>query len=111
MRAGTLTRRLLLERPEVTQNETGEEEIEWIPLGSVWAAIQPIRGREALIAGANLSIMDTKITIRWSETVDAVNEKWRASYRGTIFNIVSVSHLKLDRREIELLCRSGASDS
>jgi SPP1 family predicted phage head-tail adaptor len=106
-----LTRRLLLERPEVSQNETGEEETTWIPLGSVWATIEPVRGREALIAGANLAIMDTKIHIRWSEAVDAITEKWRASYRGTIYNIVSVAHLKIGRREIELLCRSGASES
>lgn len=110
MRAGLLTRRLLLEEPVVSQNETGEEIATWAPLGEVWATIEPIRGREALVAGANLSIMDTKIVLRWSPTVDAITTKWRASYRDTIYNIVSIAHIRIGRRQIELLCRSGASE-
>ena len=110
MRAGLLTRRLALEEPVVSQNETGEEETVWAPLGEVWATIEPIRGREALLAGVNLATMDTKITIRWSPDVDAVTTKWRASYRDTIYDIVSVAHKNLGRRQIELLCRSGSNE-
>lgn len=110
MRAGLLTRRLALEEPVATQNATGEEIITWTLLSEVWATIEPIRGREALLAGAALAIMDTKIRIRWSPDVDVITEKWRARYRDTIYNIVSVVHIRIGRREIELLCRSGSNE-
>ena len=110
MRAGGIPRRLWIDEPITTQDETGGEVITWEPIGQVWAAIEPVRGREALIAGANLSIMDTKIRIRWSPTVDRVTSKWRGRYGDTVYDIVSVAHLKTGRREIELLCKSGAND-
>lgn len=110
MRAGVINRRLTIEEPIVTQDETGGEVITWEPLGVVWAAIEPVRGREALIAGANLAILDTKIRIRWNEQTDAINTKWRFRYRETIYDIVSVAHLKIGRREIECMCKSGANE-
>lgn len=110
MRAGGLNRRLTIEEPVVTQGTTGEEVTTWTALGTVWARIEPIRGREAMIAGANLSIMDTRIRIRWSPDVAAVTSKWRARYGDTVYDIVSAAHLATGRREIELLCKSGAND-
>lgn len=110
MRAGTINRRLTVEAPEATQNETGEEIISWTLVGTVWAQMEPLRSREALISGTNLAIADTKIRIRWSPTMGAVNEKWRALYRNTVYNIVSVAHLNIGKREIELLCKSGSNE-
>lgn len=109
MRAGVINRRLQVDEPVTTQNEFGEEVITWVPHGPIWAQVEPVRGREALISGANLAIMDTKIRIRWSPDTDAINEKWRLSYRETIYDIVSVAHVRLGRREIEILAKSGAN--
>jgi len=110
MRAGVINRRLFLDEPVTTQNEFGEEIITWVPHGPVWTAIEPVRGREALIAGANLSIMDTKLRIRWSPNVDAVNTKWRGRYKDTIYDLVSVAHVRTGRREIEIMARSGSNE-
>lgn len=110
MRAGGIPRRLWIDEPVVTQDETGGEVVTWTPIGPLWASIEPVRGREALIAGANLAIMDTKIRMRWSPQADRITSKWRARYGDTIYDIVSVAHLKTARREIELMCKSGASE-
>jgi SPP1 family predicted phage head-tail adaptor len=110
MRAGALKRQVWLDEPTTSQNETGEEVVTFTPFAQVPASINPLRGREALIAGANLSIMDTKIVIRWSPQTAVVTSKWRARYGSTVYDVVSASNVKTDRREIELLCKSGASN-
>jgi SPP1 family predicted phage head-tail adaptor len=110
MRAGALNRRLSIDQPVISQNETGEEIINWSERAVVWASIEPIRGKEALIAGANLASMDTKIRFRWSRTVDELlSSKWRMRYKGTIYDVVSLVQIATGKREVEVLAKSGTN--
>ena len=110
MRAGTINRRVAIDEPVVTRDETGGEAIDWVEYATVWAQIEPLRGREALINGANVAQMDTRIRIRWSEHVDVVAPKWRLRWGQTIYDVVSLSHILTGRRQIELLCKSGTNE-
>lgn len=114
MTPGSLRHRLLLERPQVSQSDTGDEVVTWVAIATVWAAIEPVKGREALRAGQVLADIDTLITIRWSSQVDAVTAKCRARYinstRAITYDVVSVAHVKLGRQEIQISARSGLNE-
>lgn len=110
MRAGAINRRIYIDEPVTTQDATGDEVVTWTEFAQVWAAIEPIRGREALVNSASLAMMDTRITVRWSPEVDEVNPEWRLRYKETIYDIVSLAHIRTGKRTIEMLCKSGANN-
>ena len=75
-----------------------------------WAHIHPLSGIEALRANVNLAEIDTRITLRWSSELDAMTSDWRIRHKTTIYDISSPPiHKDLDRREIEVLARSGVT--
>lgn len=110
MKAGKLDKRLDIEQPITTQDSAGSPVVSWLAVGTVWASIEPIKGREAMTANQNLAIMDTRIKVRAHPLLSSINAKWRVKYNGLIYNIVSVAHIELGNREIELMCVSGAND-
>ncbi len=110
MQAGKLNNRVAIDRPDVSQNETGEEIIAWHHVGTVWAAIEPLRGREALQVNANLSEMDTRIRVRWTPGLDQMTTKWRMRRPNVIYDLKSIAHVNLDQREIEVLVKSGLNE-
>lgn len=110
MRAGALNRRVAVDEPLVTQGLDGGEVITWQNVTTVSASIEPIRGREALIAGANLAIMDTRIRMRWSPTVDRMTAKWRLRIHDRVYDVVSVVEIREGRRELEIMGKSGANN-
>jgi SPP1 family predicted phage head-tail adaptor len=110
VRAGKLNRRVTIQRPVPDRNEVGEDIITWETLGVVWASIEPIKGREALIANQLLAEMDTRIRIRWSESVQDISEKWRLVHQGLIYNIVSIANINLGNKELEIMCKSGVNN-
>ncbi len=108
--AGQLKRLVEIDRQIITQNDTGEEIAEWEVVGDFWARIEPISGAEALRANLNLSELDTRITFRWSPVLDEMTSDWRIRYKTTIYDISSPPiHKDMDRREIEVLARSGVT--
>lgn len=116
MKIGALRSRLILETAVDTQDQTtGEPVRSWTTLGTVWAAIEPIKGREALTDNVTLGEIDTRIRIRWSPLVENLGVKSRAKYVAdgrldVVYDIVSVAEVRLGRREVELMCKSGASE-
>jgi SPP1 family predicted phage head-tail adaptor len=107
MRPGKLNRRLFIQTPEADRNEVGEEVITWTTLGAVWASIEPLRGNEALKNNQILAEMDTRIRLRWSESVKDINAKWRLTSQGVIYNIVSIANITTANREFEIMAKSG----
>lgn len=109
MRAGLTKKRVALDEPVTTQNATGEEVTAWSEVATVWASIEPIRGREALLNGLNAAQMDTRLRMRWSTALDAMNSEWRIRYKETVYNVVSIAHVMTGRRELEILAKSGTN--
>ena len=110
MRAGKLDKRLEIEQPISTQDASGSPVVAWLPVGTVWASIEPIKGREALTSNQILGTMDARIRIRQHPLLSSMTAKWRLKYSGVIFNIVSIAHIALGNREIEIMCLSGSND-
>lgn len=109
MRAGNLDRRATIERSVDSQDASGDPVKNWGTLVEVWALIEPLRGRELYSASQIIGELDTKITIRWAPALNNLTDKDRVSHQGVVYNIVQVSHVRLEHREIELFCKSGAN--
>lgn len=111
MQAGALNKRLTLERPNTGQDSSGAPLAGFTTVGTVWARISPVNGREATNANQTLASMDTRILIRQNKALDDLgfNEKWRCVYGATIFNIVSIAEVDYANRSVELMCKSGTN--
>ena len=110
IRAGQLRHRVHIDEPVATRSEAGDQMIEWRCLGEVWAAIEPLRGRELLMAGQLGGVIDTRIRIRWSPGAARVSAKWRVRHRSTVYSVVSpLADVAMGGREIELMCQAGAN--
>lgn len=115
MRAGKLNARLIIERPDISRDDTGAELITWIKVATVWAEISPIvsvRGREALMGDQVQAKIDVKITIRWSPRIDGMSAKWRARFatrdNPVIYNLAAPpAQVNMGQREVVLLCNAG----
>jgi len=107
MRAGLLRFRVAVDEPVETQDATGDSVVAWVTRATVWASIDPLKSSEALVAAQASVSTDTRITMRWTPTIDALSEKWRLRYQSTIYNVVSLANTGLRNREIVCLCKSG----
>lgn len=65
LRAGALTRRITLQQRATTQDTFGGQSITWTDVATVWAAVEPLTGRELLSAQAVQSTVSHQITIRY----------------------------------------------
>lgn len=111
MRAGALNRRMRFDRATEVQDASGDPVVTWTPLATVWASIEPLRGREALTDGAIRGELDTRIRIRWSPLLNDLSDKDRGVYifDNTIYNVVSVAEVRMEHRELEILAKSGVN--
>lgn len=91
----------LQRRVTVTDNEgfTTEQWQDWV---TVWAAVEPIRGREYFAAAAVEAEVTLRIRIRYRA---GVTPDMRVAYGQRIFDIQSVIDVGGRHREIELMCR------
>lgn len=107
MNAGQLRHRIIVDEPVTTQDDTGAETVVWAVLDTVWGAIEPLNGRERLLAGGINATTDTRIRIRWSSLMEQVTPRCRLLHQGVIYNIESIAHIDMGRREIEIMATSG----
>lgn len=110
MNAGQLRHRILVEEPITSQDDTGDELVQWFSHGRVWGSISPMNGFEKSLRREINAAMDTKIRIRWSPTMDRMNAKWRLTHQNVIYNVVSIANIDMARREIEIMAGSGINN-
>lgn len=109
MNAGLLRHVLTVQQSVSTQDASGDPVVAWSTLGTVRAAIEPIRGREATVGNQTLSEMDTRIRIRYSPLSAQITALHRLVHQGTPFNIVSIAQPDMGQRELEILAKSGVN--
>lgn len=126
--SGQLRERVTFERKTVTRNTFGEEVQSWAPIGaapaswpvqsglhpmvsggaaSVWARVEPLAGRERLMAQQMGATADVRVTVRYRPDVNSAD---RLMWRGQPFDIVSASDVDARRQWLEIMCVSGARD-
>lgn len=97
MRAGSLDRRLTLERATETSDDFNEPVLTWSALATVWAAHTPLSDGERMRASETAATASSRFLIRWSAAVADVNPKDRLMFGGVVHQILHVK--EVGRRE------------
>lgn len=98
--AGSLDRRISIQRAGVVENEHCDKVDGYTPLATVWASAKPGGGRERLVSAQAVAEAPMIFRIRWSRQVADVSTSDRVEYPaggGRLFDIVSVN--EIGRRE------------
>ncbi|SAL03097.1 phage head-tail adaptor [Caballeronia calidae] len=113
MSGGALRHRVQLQEPVVQIDDASGEPVitDWIDKGTpVWAAIEPVSGREWLLSAEFREGVTTRIRIRWR---DDVTSTWRVIHTRTsgqtVYSIDAVLPRLEGMSELHLMCSSGVN--
>lgn len=102
MQAGKLNRRVTIETPTITRGADFKEPVEtWATFATVWAAIEPLSGRELQVFRQTESEVSIRVRIRY---LAGVLPKMRVVHGARVLRVESVIDKVDAHREIELLC-------
>jgi len=90
MRAGSMDRRVTLQRFTTTQDEYGEEIQTWTDLATVFAEVRQQGGREYLAAATIMADQRVVFFIRWYPGLTVLD---RVSYGGALHDIEEVREI------------------
>ena len=102
MRAGDLRNRVVIQNRTATQDTYGGEVPTWSTVATVWAAVEPMTGREFLEGRTLEATVDTRIRIRYRS---GLAPDMRVTWDGHTYDVLAVLEVKSRRREIHLMCR------
>lgn len=105
--AGRLEQRVTLQQRVAGVNALGQASTSWANMVEVWAAVEPLRGREFFAAGQTQSEVTTRITIRYRQ---GVTSAMRVVWRGQPYDIREVIEPNGQRQTLELMCLQGVGD-
>lgn len=106
MRAGRLRHRVDIE--EFAQNkstDTGAVTEAWATVATVWASVEPLKGREFIEASQVQSNLSHRVRMRYRP---GVTTSHRLVHNGRALNIVSVANLEERNIELEIMCMEAA---
>ena len=106
MRAGRLRHRVTIQNYTESQNTFGETTKTWADYATIWAAIEPVKGREFWESQQVNAEITTKITMRY---LAGVKPKMRVLDDNRIFEIDSVINVDERNRELQLLVKENVS--
>lgn len=128
MRAGKLRKLVAIEQRDSGQDATGQQAITWTQVAEVYAAIEPISGRELIAAQAVQNEVTHDIAIRFLPSglgaqyalEDYFDEDYnveismagslRVNFGGRYFNVLSVRNIDERDRVMMLRCAEGLKD-
>jgi SPP1 family predicted phage head-tail adaptor len=103
MSAGRYRHRITIERPISGTDDYGAPIEGWETVGTFAASIEPLTGREYLAAFAIQSEVTTRLRLRF---VAGILPSYRATYRGTAYDVLSIINREMRNIELELMCKS-----
>ena len=106
MLAQRLRHTVTLQQNTGTTNAYGETVAGWVDVATVRAGVEPVAGKEAIAAGANLAEQVTRIVMRWRSGVVA---QMRVSFDGRYYDIKQIINKDEGDRTLELLCVEGVN--
>lgn len=102
MQAGRLRHRIVIQNFTTSTDTYGEPIKTWATWATVWAAVEPLSGREYWNAQQVQSEVNTRIRIRLR---DGVTPLMRVNWDGRLFDIENVVRDPTNKREMHLMCR------
>ena len=115
MNAYDLNKRVRIERRGDELDALGQPSTapsNWIEVGTVWAAVEPLTGRERMLAQANRSELSHTVTIRYHAKFANAMEMAtrRIVYGSRIFSIQASVDRQEAHRWLNLSCSEGLND-
>ena len=102
MNPGQLTERVTLQRLQQGTDEIGQPFTTWVTLGTTWASVEPLVGREYFAAGGAQSEVTAKVRMRYRPGITSAD---RLIHEGTLYSITSVINYKSANRDLVLMCK------
>lgn len=103
--AGKLNRRVVIEQPvEARDPNYAAVTRTWAPLATVWAAVEPLQGRELERSRELGSEISLRVRVRYSSTTAGVTSKMRVISGARRYEIQAVINPQDGREELHLLC-------
>lgn len=102
MIAGELRHYIAVQEATVTQDAAGGMVKAWGDMAKVWAAIEPLKGREYIEASKIASEVAVRIRIRYR---DDIEPNMRVSHNSTTYEIVAVIDVLGRANEMHLMCK------
>jgi SPP1 family predicted phage head-tail adaptor len=117
LRAGTLNRRITIQRRDDVRDDAGQPIPTWVDLTTtpIWANIAAKSGLATLASDTDVSIASYSIRIRYRPDVAASMRVLEVASDMTplnyvIYDIRSPLHDRAGRRYTDLVCETGAND-
>lgn len=101
MEAGKLRHRVTLQRATDVTDTFGQPLPTWTTFAVVWAAVEPLTGREYLQAQQQQAETTTRIRIRERA---GVSERMRVAWGSHVYDIDAVITDPTNAREMVLMC-------
>lgn len=100
LRRGDKRHRITLMSPSTAVDALGQATEVWTDVATVWAAAEPIRGREFFAAAQAQSQVQTRFRIDWRPDV---LESWRVRWGLHVYELASVIDTLGERVQLELM--------
>jgi SPP1 family predicted phage head-tail adaptor len=105
VRAGEFNRRVQLQKPTFSTDSEGRTSETWATVMTVWAAIEPLQGRESLLAAQVQTTLSHRVRLRGELRSLGITARWRIVYGAKIFDIQSITDSLEGHRELVLECQ------
>jgi SPP1 family predicted phage head-tail adaptor len=106
MRAGDLRHRITIQSLAETKNELAETETSPVKVMTVWASVEPLSGRELFLVQQYSSETTHRVRIRFQKSLN-LTTRHQISFKGRLFNIISVINKEERNVELEILCKES----
>lgn len=112
IRAGDLTRLITVQQRSTIADSFGQQLTSWTDVKQIYAAIQPLSGRELFQAQAIQSEITHSITVRYDDIFldPKIVATYRLNYKNRLFDITAANNFDEGDRVMTLLASEGLSD-
>lgn len=108
LQAAELDQRVTLEQRVTSVDALGQAVETWDAVAAVWAAAEPLMGREFFAAGQEQSSASVRFRIRYRDDVTAdMRVVWRGLQHALVAPPIDVQGA---RQVLELMCATGVRD-
>lgn len=102
MQAGRLRHRVTIQNAVEARNAYGEAIKTWSTVATVYASVEPIRGREMFDAEQVQSEVTHRVRLRYRP---GLTSQMRLLFNGRMFEIQTVINVNERNREVQLMCK------
>lgn len=104
LQVNELRRRVQLQSNVPAATGYGQRQPNWQTVGTYWAQVRPLSGRELENARQIKAEVTHRITLRYQGPAAPLNPTQRFLLEGRVFNIVSVVNVDERNRQYDCLC-------